>query len=108
MSLNQKPSFSVAPVLGACLAVISSVPLTAFLASSFGDTYNTRVIIYAGTLLWVIIGALIVFSLTKKDKSAFVGFRFLALWFVSSWLWPVLLLTYLYRSSQGSKKKCPT
>ena len=68
MSLNQKPSFLGAPLAGVCLAVVVSVPLSAFLASFCGDTYNARVAVYGGLLLWIVVGAVSVFFLSQNSN----------------------------------------
>ena len=53
MPLRKKSSISLSGLFGACIAVATSVPITAYLGASFGDTYNMRVAIYGGLLLWV-------------------------------------------------------
>ena len=61
MPLRKKSSISLSGLFGACIAVATSVPITAYLGASFGDTYNMRVAIYGGLLLWVVTGAVAMF-----------------------------------------------
>ena len=94
MSLsNKNDRFFGGELAGSCLAVIASVPLTAWLGNCFGDTYNMRVAIYGGLLLWVIIGAVSVFLITRGNAVQ-LTFRKIVLWFVSTWLWPIPLLMH--------------
>lgn len=101
MSLKKSNNFG-SSLLGACLAIIVSVPLTAWLGSQFADTYNTRVAIYGGLLLWVIVGAVSIFQVTKNSNSPF-STRQTLLWFISTWLWPIPLLMWFF--SQNKEKK---
>ena len=66
MSLPTKPSPLIAVLAGIALGMVCSVPIAAYLASWFGDTYNTRVWIYGGLLLWCIFGAVYVFRFAMK------------------------------------------
>lgn len=87
---QQTPFFGPA-LLGTVLAVIASVFVAAYLASLFGENYNTRVAIYAGLLTWVIIGAVSVFILTREGQKS-MSVRLVVLYFISAWCWPFLLL----------------
>ena len=97
MSVSKKPSFFGSALAGACLAVIASVPLTAYLGAAFGDTYNARVAIYGGFLLWVLIGAVAVFMITRTSDKP-LSAKGVLLWFVSTWLWPIPVLMAKRRS----------
>lgn len=89
MSLKKDQNeFFGAQLAGASLAVVASVPLAAWLGSCFGDTYNSRVAIYGGLLLWAIIGAVSIYFITRNGAARFSAVRLL-LWFVSTWLWPI-------------------
>lgn len=97
MSLpTKRNTFFGAALLGACLAVVASVPAAAFLAAAFGDTYNTRVLIYAGLLLWAVVGAISIFVLTKDAEDKPMAIGQILLWFVSAWLWPLLVAAHLF------------
>lgn len=96
MSL-QKPNRSQPPffgpaLIGASLGVALSVPIAAYTAAWLGDTYNSRVMIYCGFLIWVIIGAVAIFRKTYKGETRRPTFRRILLWCISLWLWPFLLL----------------
>lgn len=95
MSLHQKKSFFGAPLAGVCLAIVVSVPLSACLASFCGDTYNMRVTVYGGLLLWIVIGAVSVFFLSQNSQRCALNFRWFFLWFISTWLWPIPVLMAL-------------
>ncbi len=94
MSLKKDPNeFFGAQLAGASLAVVASVPLAAWLGSCFADTYNWRVAIYGGLLLWVFIGAVSIYLITRNASARFSAGRLL-LWFVSTWLWPIPVITW--------------
>lgn len=98
---NKKQQQFFGPSLvGACLAVIASVPVTAYLASLFGSTYNLRAGIYCGMLLWIVVGAVSVFLLTQKSETQTLSPRFILLWFLSTWLWPIPVLMGMLRKSK--------
>lgn len=88
---SNTPNFMGNALIGACCAIISSVPLSAYIASFVGDSYNTRVIVYGLILLWVIAGAIAIFFKTYKNESQKISLRFIFLWFLSVWLWPILI-----------------
>lgn len=78
-------------LLGIAVSVGLSVPLTAYLGSLFGDTYNERVMIYGGQLLWLIAGSFCIFYVTRNARERPATLGFLALCFLSIWLWPIVL-----------------
>ena len=63
---------------GSCLAVIASVPLTAWLGRLFGTTYDMRV---AGSAVRLTLGKI-------------------GLWFVSTWLWPIPLAMHCLKNKK--------
>lgn len=86
---------------GSCLAVIASVPLTAWLGRLFGTTYDMRVAIYGGLLLWVVVGAVSIFLITRGSAVRLTLGK-IGLWFVSTWLWPIPLAMHcLKKLSRG-------
>ncbi len=103
MSLNNKPVFFGAPLVGVCLAVLISVPLSAFLAGALGDTYNTRVAVYGGLLLWIVAGAVSVFILSRESTRSYLSLKWFFLWFISTWLWPIPLWMHLRRKNLEKK-----
>lgn len=98
MSLKQnKPGLIGPALIGACLAVVASVPLAAYVGSLFGDTYQARALTYCGLLLWAVIGAISIFFITKDAEQQSLEFKFILLWLVSAWLWPLLVVTWLIK-----------
>lgn len=97
MSLPTKPSPLIAVLAGIALGMVCSVPIAAYLASWFGDTYNTRVWIYGGLLLWCIIGAVYVFRFAMKTTPKPLSLLRVLQWCISLWLWPLLWLSTLLR-----------
>lgn len=92
MSLkNSEPSFFGNALIGACCAIGTSVPVSAYLAAFIGDSYQVRVIVYGLILLWVISGAITIFFKTYRAETRGISIRFIVLWFFSVWLWPLLL-----------------
>ena len=80
-------------LIGACLAILSSVPVSAYIGSLLGNTYLTRVLIYGLILLWIISGAICIFFKTYKNEHKKLSLKFVMLWFVSVWFWPLLIIT---------------
>ena len=93
MSLkNTEPTFLGNALIGACCAIGASVPLSAYIASFIGETYQIRVWVYGLTLLWVISGAITIFFKTYRSEHKGLSLRFIFLWFFSVWLWPLLII----------------
>ena len=104
MSLpNKKNTLFGAALLGACLPAVASVPAAAFLASVMGDDYDTRVLIYGGLLLWSVVGAISIFILTKDAEGKPMTLGQTVLWFVSAWLWPLLVIAHAVSSSRRNR-----
>jgi len=96
MSLNNpQPAISV-PLAGACICVMASLPFCGLAAVLFGETYSARLYIYCGSLLWAVLGAILVFWMTRKSEQV-LGLRWFFLWFVSVWLWPIPFLMHCLR-----------
>lgn len=80
---------------GLALALIASVLLAAmlgaFIGDLFGDSYHRRVAIYAALLLYVVVGAGVLFvKVAQHEKRPLSAGRVL-LWTASLWAWPALL-----------------
>ena len=97
---SRRGQFFGSALTGVCTAVILSVPAAAYTARFFGDSYETRSLIYCGFMLWVVCGAIAVFAKTWKTEESRLSVRRIFLWFASVWLWPLLLAA----SSLNSKK----
>ncbi len=99
---NESPFFGNA-LIGACCAIAASVPVSAYVASFIGDSYEVRVMVYGAILLWVISGAITIFFKTYKSEKKRLSLRFILLWFASVWLWP--LLVFLGQSRQKKEAR---
>jgi hypothetical protein len=82
---------------GVSLALLLSVPLAALLGSLIGDavagSYGARVAVYSGLLLYVVIGAGILFVRVAQHETRPMTMQRVGLWWLSLWLWPALLMT---------------
>lgn len=83
-------------LLGLMLALALSVPLAAllgrWLGDAFGDSYGLRVAIYSGLLLYVVVGAVVLFMRVARHETQPLSLQRVMLWLASLWLWPGLLL----------------
>ena len=82
---------------GLALALLLSV-LTAALAGSlladvFGGDYNARVTVYGLLLLYVVVGAAMLFIKVARHETRPLTAGRVLTWFATLWLWPLLLLT---------------
>jgi predicted MFS family arabinose efflux permease len=88
---------------GVALALLLSVPVAAVvgrvLGDWLGDSYGWRAGIYAGLLLHVVAGAVVLFvKVAQHEKRPLTAAR-VGLWLASLWLWPLLLLLARRRGS---------
>jgi MFS family permease len=83
-------------LVGMALALLASVLLAALLGRVLGDliadSYGLRVALYAGLLVYVIVGAGLLFVRVAQHETRPLGLGRLLLWLASLWLWPALLL----------------
>jgi len=87
----------ISPLAGVVLAVVLSVLLSATVAGQVGEDYSTRAWIYTVAVLWVVVGAVVVFMLAHRGETATLSVRRVLLWTISIWLWPALALRSLTR-----------
>ncbi len=84
-------------LIGLTLALFLSVLIAAYagswIADLFADSYGLRVAVYSGLLLYVVIGAVVLFMRVARHETRPLTTRRLALWLASLWLWPALLLS---------------
>jgi hypothetical protein len=82
---------------GVGLALLLSVFAAAFAGSALGDLfgggYGTRVAVYGGLLLYVVVGAGVLFVKVAQHDTTPLSFARVAKWFTSLWLWPLLMLS---------------
>jgi peptidoglycan/LPS O-acetylase OafA/YrhL len=81
-----------APLAAVLLAVVLSVLVAALAAAQFGDEYSTRAAFYAGMVLWVIAGAVVMFILAHRSEGGRLSAGRVLLWTATIWLWPVFAL----------------
>ncbi|MCB1997551.1 MAG: hypothetical protein H6933_15685 [Burkholderiaceae bacterium] len=81
---------------GMALALLASVLLAALLGRLVGDliadSYGLRVALYSGLLVYVIVGAGLLFVRVAQHETRPLSAGRVLLWLASLWLWPVLLL----------------
>ncbi len=84
--------------LALLLAVLIAALAGAFLGDLFGDSYGARVGFYSALLLYVVIGAGVLFvKVAQHEKQPLSAGRVLK-WLASLWLWPLLLVASSGRS----------
>jgi hypothetical protein len=81
---------------GVGLALVLSVPIAAMLGSALGDafggTYGWRAGLYSGLLLYVVVGAFVLFAKVARHETRPLSAQRVGLWLLSLWLWPFLWL----------------
>ena len=87
------------PLASAILAVVLSVLVAAMLAGQLEGEYQTRALVYAGFVMWVLVGAVVVFVLAHRGEAGRLSIARVLLWTASIWLWPLFLL--LRRRNSG-------
>lgn len=96
--MNDDPLLKfISPLAGVVLAVVLSVMVSATVAGQIGDDYATRAWIYTIAVLWVLVGAVVVFMLTHRGETKVLSVGRVLLWTASIWLWPVFALRALRR-----------
>ncbi len=83
-------------IVGVGVALVLSVLMAALAGRLVGDLlgggYGTRVAVYGGLLLYVVVGAGVLFAKVAKHETRKLTLQRVALWWASLWLWPALLL----------------
>jgi hypothetical protein len=101
--MNDDPLLKfISPLAGVVLAVVLSVMVSATVAGQIGDDYDTRAWIYTIAVLWVLVGAVVVFMLTHRGETKVLSVGRVLLWTASIWLWPVFALRALQRRGPGA------
>lgn len=95
MSYQNDPLYKLRHALaGLALALLVSALLAALLGRWIGDlvadTYTARVTAYALLLLYVVVGAVVLFMRVARHETRPVSVGRVALWVLSLWLWPAL------------------
>jgi len=89
----------ISPLAGVVLAVVLSVMVSATVAGQIGDDYATRAWIYTIAVLWVLVGAVVMFMLAHRGETKILSVGRVLLWTASIWLWPVFALRAWQRRS---------
>lgn len=92
----------IPPLAGVVLAVVLSLMIAATVAGQIGEDYATRAWIYTIAVLWVLVGAVVVFMLAHRGESRPLSVGRVLLWTASIWLWPILALRALPRRGPPS------
>jgi MFS family permease len=83
-------------IAGLAIALVCSVLLAAMagalIGDLIGDSYGHRVAAYAVLLLYVVVGAVLLFVKVLRHETRPLSPGRVALWVASLWLWPLLLL----------------
>lgn len=81
---------------GLALALLLSVPIAALLGRVLGDliadSYGLRAGLYSVLLLYVVVGAVLLFVKVAQHETRPLSVGRLLTWLASLWLWPLLLL----------------
>jgi hypothetical protein len=80
---------------GVGLALLFSVPLAAVVGSAIGDalggSYAWRAGVYGGLLLYVVVGAGVLFVKVARHETRALSVPRVGIWIASLWLWPLLM-----------------
>ena len=92
------PVWKLRPAItGVALALFLAVLTAAVAGAWLGDhlaspSYGARVGAYGALLLYVVVGAGVLFVKVARHETRRVGARRVFLWWLSLWAWPALLL----------------
>jgi peptidoglycan/LPS O-acetylase OafA/YrhL len=81
-----------APLAAVLLAVVLSILIAAVTAGQFEGDYSTRAAIYTVLVLWVLVGAVLMFILAHRSEGGRLSPGRVLLWTATIWLWPVFAL----------------
>ncbi len=84
-------------ITGVALALLLAVLTAAVAGAWLGDvlttpSYGARVAAYSALLLYVVVGAGVLFAKVARHETRRVSARRVFLWWLSLWAWPALLL----------------
>ena len=77
--------------LALLLSVFAAALLGRWLGDALGDSYAWRAGLYAALLLYVVVGAAVLFTRVAVHETRPLTAARVALWFASLWLWPALM-----------------
>jgi MFS family permease len=80
---------------GMAIALLASVLIAALLGRWIGDaiadSYGLRAGLYSGLLLYVVVGAVLLFVRVAQHETRPLTVGRVGMWLASLWLWPLLL-----------------
>ena len=79
--------------LALLLSVLAAALAGRLLGDAFGGEYGARVTVYGVLLLYVLVGAVVLFIKVAQHETRPLTAGRVLTWFASLWLWPALLLT---------------
>jgi len=81
-----------APALvGVLLAVVLSTLIAALAGGLAPGDYETRALVYTVLVIWILVGAVVVFLRTAAAERRPLSVRRIGLWTASIWIWPLLM-----------------
>ena len=78
--------------LALLLSVLAAALAGRLLGDAFGGEYGARVTVYGVLLLYVLVGAVVLFIKVAQHETRPLTAGRVLTWFASLWLWPALLL----------------
>lgn len=82
-------------IAGVAVALLLSVPIAALLGAALGDwigdSYAWRAGLYGALLLYVVVGAGVLFAKVAQHERRALSVARVGVWLASLWLWPALL-----------------
>jgi hypothetical protein len=77
--------------LALLLSLLAAALAGRVLGDAFGGGYGMRVAIYSALLLYVVVGAGVLFAKVAQHETRPLSPGRVGLWFASLWAWPMLL-----------------
>ncbi len=80
------------PLLAVAIATIVSLLIAAMIGGNMPLDYEGRAWTYTGLVMYVLIGAAVVFSRAAEGERQPLSLARLSKWTMSLWVWPLLVL----------------
>lgn len=80
------------------LSILMAAGLGRLIGDAIADSYGLRVGLYSAMLIYVVVGAVLLFVRVAQHETQPLSLGRVARWVASLWLWPLLLLR------RGSKR----
>jgi hypothetical protein len=92
MRHNDPLNTMLRPLAAMLIAVVISLFIAALIGGAMPLDYAGRAWVYTGCLLYVIVGAVVVFRVTAGAEAPTLSPGYILKWTISLWIWPALLL----------------